>query len=1082
MADGGATPMLLGDALVAIGVDLKPLYEGFKEAEAATSAWEKHMADGSAGLLKFTAAANDAVDTLGKEANQAKAAGDATGEAAAKLDKMTDANTKAASASKSASDAMETEAEKTARLSAMIDRSIASMQERNRLSQTRLGEGVLGAQAGSRSASAAQSATMAGMTFGTAAEAAAVSEATKALKTEGEVIEAVGSKTHVSSQAIREMIVLMREAGRGDFTRMAGSASLLAQNLGLIEKAGPVVLTALGLIAGAVAVVGVAMIQGSREANEFQNQLLLTGNRAGLTASTYEGMADRIAAATRTTIGSNEQLIKSLASTNDFTAAQIESLVTAAQRYAKATGETATSVAADFAKMAEGPTKYAEAFQHAHVGIITPLELNHIRELEARGDKEQALAVLIEDVTDGITKNTVDNLGIMERAWTGFMNRLHDSWTGLKELISGTVPDQAKINALTVQINSINESLQRGHTFGPAREELEKQFKALVNQRSALQETVNTTNAKAAATAKDTEVTRRSTDAIKDANQQYGHLIDNQTRFVNDQAKLKQTLANAAGLTQGPNRDPIDASKLSIQALQEAVNAAHPADPLIKQLSDDLPKAIDKLKKQDLPAEFKADAKAAREAAAEAKKLANEAAALEKRRQQDITNLRDEAATLEAILPAYKDQSNSLQDVNRAKAVQAALTKDKLTADSAEGKTVAELAGHIFDLNKAIEDETKKRQELAALRQKTEDIEIETKLIGKFDEEAIYQKTLLEGLAKAKRDNIVVDDAYIKRLQAEAKAMAAATVALQKAQRIEQYKPTGFSVTGADLHGVDQKLGGKFKQQDDLKVLETEIAREKKVVEQAHKDGLISEKQYQDRLAAIDKDGAAKRREIHDQTAQMEIEGAQSIADSLASIAADSLGKQSTAYKVLFDISKAFAIAKAALALEQNVAEAMSKGFPQNIPLIAAAIAQGAIIVSDIRAISLSFQGGGYTGNDPVDKVVGAVHGQEFVANAQATRQYRPILEMMNAGRLPTMTANAHPANDQTRAPNITINDYAGVEHKIERGLSMNDIIITARKIVREEAPGVVAADLNRPNSRMSKSVQHNTTARRRRS
>lgn len=67
---------------------------------------------------------------------------------------------------------------------------------------------------------------------------------------------------------------------------------------------------------------------------------------------------------------------------------------------------------------------------------------------------------------------------------------------------------------------------------------------------------------------------------------------------------------------------------------------------------------------------------------------------------------------------------------------------------------------------------------------------------------------------------------------------------------------------------------------------------------------------------------------------------------SLASIAKDFGGEQSKTYRTLFAASKAFATAQAAVDLAQNVSKAMSYGFPQNLPFIAAALAQGAQISS----------------------------------------------------------------------------------------------------------------------------------------
>ena len=78
-------------------------------------------------------------------------------------------------------------------------------------------------------------------------------------------------------------------------------------------------------------------------------------------------------------------------------------------------------------------------------------------------------------------------------------------------------------------------------------------------------------------------------------------------------------------------------------------------------------------------------------------------------------------------------------------------------------------------------------------------------------------------------------------------------------------------------------------------------------------------------------------------------------------------------------------------------------------------------LVSGLGRI-LGFQSGGYTGNGPENRVAGLVHGREFVMNAGATAQYRPMLEAMNSNRpLPApVQASGGAANG-----NVTVNSPA---------------------------------------------------------
>jgi hypothetical protein len=71
--------------------------------------------------------------------------------------------------------------------------------------------------------------------------------------------------------------------------------------------------------------------------------------------------------------------------------------------------------------------------------------------------------------------------------------------------------------------------------------------------------------------------------------------------------------------------------------------------------------------------------------------------------------------------------------------------------------------------------------------------------------------------------------------------------------------------------------------------------------------------------------------------------------------------------------------------------------WPASIIFAAAVAATTALAVAKISAQQPGFKKGGYTGNKRQDEIAGFVHGQEYVATAEATRKYKPALEAMNA-------------------------------------------------------------------------------------
>lgn len=83
---------------------------------------------------------------------------------------------------------------------------------------------------------------------------------------------------------------------------------------------------------------------------------------------------------------------------------------------------------------------------------------------------------------------------------------------------------------------------------------------------------------------------------------------------------------------------------------------------------------------------------------------------------------------------------------------------------------------------------------------------------------------------------------------------------------------------------------------------------------------------------------------------------------------------------------------------------------PYRIAQAVAAVAAGFAIVTSLiqasRAEASGFAEGGYTGDGGKYEPAGTVHKGEFVMTKENTRKYRPLLEMMHTGALPTTVNN----------------------------------------------------------------------------
>ncbi|OTU42670.1 tape measure protein [Acinetobacter nosocomialis] len=197
---------------------------------------------------------------------------------------------------------------------------------------------------------------------------------------------------------------------------------------------------------------------------------------------------------------------------------------------------------------------------------------------------------------------------------------------------------------------------------------------------------------------------------------------------------------------------------------------------------------------------------------------------------------------------------------------------------------------------------------------------------------------------------------------------------------------------------------------------------------------LISQQDYENRKTAIIQAAQDQRNQIAAEYAK----NAQDIEDkyqqdrlntqiafggqmmgSLTSMFGSMFGEQSKAYKIMFAADKAYAIAAAGIAIQQSIAQAAKVGFPTNIPLIASAIAQGASIIANIRAIKdQGFADGGYTGNGLKHTPAGIVHKGEVVWSQEDIKRWGgvSVVESMRQSKPSGYANGGYVSNNQTDA------------------------------------------------------------------
>ncbi|HCT3170572.1 TPA: phage tail tape measure protein [Enterobacter asburiae] len=283
-------------------------------------------------------------------------------------------------------------------------------------------------------------------------------------------LEAAKVATHglglQSAAARREIGILVGEVARGNFGALRGSGITLANRAGWIDQL--MTLRGLGMagvvggIAAAVYALGKAWYEGGKESEEFNKQLILTGNYAGKTSGQLSELARSIAGTHGSQADSAAVLAKVVGS-GSFKSSQIESITRAALAMQEATGKSVDETIKNFQKLYESPTK-GSAELNSQMHYLTAAQFEYISSLERRGDKEaagQAAADAYSRAEQQRSQQILDNLGLIERAALATRNAFKGMWDELLN-IGRADSDATKLQTMKETLAEIQENSKQG--------------------------------------------------------------------------------------------------------------------------------------------------------------------------------------------------------------------------------------------------------------------------------------------------------------------------------------------------------------------------------------------------------------------------------------------------------------------------------------------------------------------------------------------------------------------------------------------------------------------------------------------
>lgn len=176
-------------------------------------------------------------------------------------------------------------------------------------------------------------------------------------------------------------------------------------------------------VIAAAAAVGVLIYgysQGSKEADEYNKALILTGNVAGTSADQLADLAQQVAATNGTTGEAAASLAK-LAGSGVIAGESFGAIAEAAAAMEDATGKSVDTTIAEFVRIAKDPVAAAK-YLNDQYHFLTASVYSQIVALKEQGDTIGAAKLLTDTYADTINSRAgeiTQNLGTIEQAWKG---------------------------------------------------------------------------------------------------------------------------------------------------------------------------------------------------------------------------------------------------------------------------------------------------------------------------------------------------------------------------------------------------------------------------------------------------------------------------------------------------------------------------------------------------------------------------------------------------------------------------------------------------------------------------------------
>ncbi|MCW2099735.1 UNVERIFIED_ORG: lambda family phage tail tape measure protein [Pseudomonas psychrophila] len=228
-------------------------------------------------------------------------------------------------------------------------------------------------------------------------------------------MEALGLNTKGARQNVLQLGNALVD---GNFKVAAHNVLELGANAGASALQLAAIAAPIGLAVAAVGALAYGYYQGSKEADNFNKSLILTGNYAGVSAGQLGDMSRQVSAVVGST-GQAATVLALLAGNGKIAGESFAGITQAAVSMQESTGKAVSETVAEFSKLADDPVKASAALNEQY-HYLTASVYSQIVALEKQGDHAGAVKLATDAYADAINERTpkiLQNLSLWERAY-----------------------------------------------------------------------------------------------------------------------------------------------------------------------------------------------------------------------------------------------------------------------------------------------------------------------------------------------------------------------------------------------------------------------------------------------------------------------------------------------------------------------------------------------------------------------------------------------------------------------------------------------------------------------------------------